>query len=325
VGSTAPPVQGQRRIASPLPVFDFYSDFWINLHHVLYEQARRVAARPTTRSQTQSVEGAEKNLSLDKLSEAEGRAWSSAVTDYAKRWAHRDLQFDTEMVRIKDRLEEMGDAESLQTSGLTLELVGALERAAPVYRAHWWAEDDRANREWIAGAAPLVEQLGAQLARELARVYRVPWPSGNIRVDVCTYAGLFGGYTTLDPLRVTVSSRDPRNQKEEALEVLFHESSHALAQPVRDAIVRDCRARNKPIPRELWHALLFYTTGEVVRRSLTAAQANAPASYQPYAYRHGLYVRDWQGYERALEQFWKPYLEGRGNFDDAVAQLVNQL
>ena len=324
-GSTIPPVQEERRNASPLPVFDFYSRFWINLHHVLYEQARREAARPTTRSQPQPSAGAEKNLSLEKLSDAEGRAWSSAVTDYAKHWARRDLLFDMEMVRIKDRLEEMGDAESLQASGLLPEMIDALERAAPVYRAHWWAEDDRANREWIAGAAPLVERLGAQLARELARVYRVAWPAGNIRVDVCAYAGLFGGYTTLDPLRVTVSSRDPRNQNEEALEVLFHESSHALAQPVRDAIVRDCRARNKPIPRDLWHALLFYTTGEVVRRSLTAPQAGAPAAYQPYAYRHGLYVRDWQSYERALDQFWRPYIEGRDDFDDAVARLVNQL
>lgn len=324
-GSTAPVVQQETRAANPLPVFDFYSRFWINLHHVLYEQARRVAARPTTRSQPQTAEGVQKTLPVEDFSDAERRAWSSAVADYAKHWSSRDLLFDTEMGRIKDRLEEIGDTESLQTSGLKPELVDALERAAPVYRAHWWAEDDRANREWIAGAAPLVERLGAQLARELARVYRVAWPAGNIRVDVCVYAGLFGGYTTLDPLRVTVSSRDPRNQHEEALEVLFHESSHALAQPVRDAIVRDCRARNKPIPRDLWHALLFYTTGEVVRRSLTAPQGATPAAYQPYAYRHGLYVRDWQSYERALEQFWRPYLEGRGNFDDAVAQLVNQL
>lgn len=306
-------------------MFDFYSRFWINLHHVLYEQARREAARPTTRSQPQQSDGAEKNLAQEKLSDAESQAWASAVADYAKHWAKRDLLFDTEMVRIKDRLEEMGDAESLHTSGLAPELVDTLERAAPVYRAHWWAEDDRANREWIAGVAPLVERLGAQLARDLARVYRVAWPAGNIRVDVCTYAGLFGGYTTLDPLRVTVSSRDPRNQRETGLEVLFHESSHALAQPVRDAITRECRARNKPIPRELWHALLFYTTGEVVRRGLTASPADASGAYQPYAYRQGLYVRDWQSYERALEQFWKPYLEGHGNFDDAVAQLVNQL
>ena len=324
-GSVPTPSREIVRIAHPLPVFEFHSGFWVNLHHVLYQQARLKAARPTTRSQPLPPAGAETLLSLEKLSGAEKSAWTSAVADYAKRWSSHDLLFDSEMARTKDRLEEMGDAESLQTSGLKPELVAALERAAPVYRARWWAEDDRANREWISGVAPMVEQLGAHLARELARVYRVPWPAGNIRVDVCSYAGLFGGYTTLDPLRVTVSSRDARNQGDEALEVLFHESSHALAQPVRDAIVRDCRASNKAIPRDLWHALLFYTTGEVVRRSLMAPNAAAAAKYEPYAYRHGLYVRDWQSYERALEQFWRPYIEGHDNFDDAVARIVNQL
>ena len=319
------PIQPDNRYGRKLPVFEFHSGFWINLHQVLYQQARREADRPTTRSQSKPPDSEEKNLSLEKLSEAEKHAWTSAVESYAKHWASRDLLFDMEMVRIKDRLEEIGDADGLQTSGLTPELAAMLERAAPVYRAQWWTEDDRANRDWISSAAPLVENLGAQLARDLARVYRVAWPAGNIRVDVSTYAGVFGAYTTLDPLRVTVSSRDARNQGESALEVLFHESSHALAEPVRDAIARDCRARNKPIPRDLWHALLFYTTGEVVRRSLMAGAAGPPTAYEPYAYRHGLYVRDWQSYERALEQSWRPYLEGRANFDDAVARLVNQL
>ena len=335
-GTTAPPARTENRLARRLPVFDFYSGFWINLHHVLYEQARLEASRPTTRSQPKQPDGAERRLPLDELSTAEKQAWSSAVTEYAQHWTSHDLLFDAEMVRIKDRLAETGDDESVQLSGLTPELIAPLARAAPVYRAHWWAEDDRTNRAWISSVAPMVEQLGAQLARELARVYRVEWPAGNIRVDVCAYAGLFGAYTTLDPLRVTVSSRDLRNQGESALEVLFHESSHALAEPVRDAIARDCKASNKPIPRDLWHALLFYTTGEIVRRNLApvvgagaAVEASktprAPAAYEPYAYRQGLYVRDWQSYERALEQYWRPYLEGHASFDDAVARLVNQL
>ena len=51
-----------------------------------------------------------------------------------------------------------------------------------------------------------------------------------------------------------------------ALEVLFHEASHGIAEPVEQAIVRECHQRDKAIPRDLWHALVFYTTGEVIRR-----------------------------------------------------------
>src|SRR5208282_4796382 len=95
------------------------------------------------------------------------------------------------------------------------------------------------------------------------------WPKEKIRVDVSAYANSAGASTTLDPLRVIISSTDPRNQGDEAFEVLFHEASHGIAEPVQSAIIRECRQRDKAIPRDLWHALIFYTTGEVIRPLLT--------------------------------------------------------
>ena len=47
--------------------------------------------------------------------------------------------------------------------------------------------------------------------------------------------------------------------------MLFHEASHGIAVPVENAITRECRQRDKPIPRDLWHAVVFYTTSEVLR------------------------------------------------------------
>src|SRR4030095_17206915 len=93
-----------------------------------------------------------------------------------------------------------------------------------------------------------------------------------------------------DPRRVTVSSSDPRNQGAEALEVLFHEASHGIADGVQDAIFRECRQRDKPIPRDLWHALLFYHTGEVIRPLASNAGDSSPSSSssagsRPYAVR----------------------------------------
>lgn len=324
-GSTERRVIESARNSSPLPVFEFHSGFWLNLHHVLYQQARLLAERPTTRLQANAAQPSGEMLSTEDLSAPERSAWTQALAAYEHFVATRDLLFDSGMVLMKDRLAEMADTESAEATGFTPNVVTALRLAAPVYRAHWWPADDRANREWIQKVSPMVEQLGAQLAQQLAAVYRAAWPAGNIRVDVSVYAGLLGGYTTLDPLDVTLSSRDPRNQGETALEILFHEASHALAEPVRDAITRECRAQNKPIPRDLWHALLFYTTGEMVRRSLAGASAEQKAVYQPYAYRHSLYVRDWQNYERALDLFWRPYLEGKITFAHAIAQLVGHL
>lgn len=312
--------------ASALPVFEFHSGFWVNLHHVLYQQARArlqiATARQEAVADTFRLEG------LEQLLPQEAAAWNETVNFYSREMADRDLLFNSDLVILKNRLEEWGAEPTLQTSGLRPAVVEALERAAPVYRARWWPAHDRANRAWIAAAAPLVREYGVDLARQLAAVYEASWPSERIRVDVTVQANWAGAYTTLDPLRVTVSSTDPRQQGMAALEMLFHEASHGIAGGVRDAIARECRARNKPIPRDLWHALLFYTTGDVVRRAVKLPETGdgkGGAVYRPYAQRHGLYSRGWQNFERLLERYWQPYLDGKVEFDRAVIRLVAAL
>jgi len=275
--------------SGPLPVFALYSSFWINLHHVLYEELRD---------------------------------WNSAVDEYETRLAPHDLLFDHELVLMNDRLAEMGDDESAQVTGFRAGIIAALAKAAPVYRAHWWQDDDRANRQWINTVAPLVEDLGVTISRRLSAIYRSPWPKGAIHVDVCSYAGVFGGYTTLAPLHITVSSRDPRNQGLAAFELLFHEASHGLADPVRNALDREFQALAKPIPRDLWHALLFYTTGEVIRSTLAVTRRDV---YKTYAEQNHLYERDWQAYQKALDRDWHPYLEETTDFGTAIKRLAQDL
>jgi len=96
----------------------------------------------------------------------------------------------------------------------------------------------------------------------------------------------------------------------------FHEGSHGIAEPVQAAIIRECRQRDKAIPRDLWHALVFYTTGEVIRPVLGTSGATAGdqedsvsgGGYTPYAVREGLYQRGWSDYFKLLQKFWQPYL-----------------
>jgi len=115
--------------------------------------------------------------------------------------------------------------------------------------------------------------------------------------------------------------------------VLFHEGSHGIAEPVQAAIIRECRQRDKAIPRDLWHALVFYTTGEVIRTVLTSSSAGhgdkgngvQGNGYNTYAFREGLYQRGWKNYLELLQRFWQPYLDGKASFDDAIARMVSSL
>jgi hypothetical protein len=324
----------EESVTVPLPVYEFHSGFWLNLHHTLYRIAR------SQRSSNSTANPGVVNAGVANLSPAEQRVWSAAIAFYSKTYADKDLTISLEMILIKNQLGDFETCDDLAglkkkscDAGLPAKLTETLDAAAPVYRAHLWQEHDRANRRWISAVAPLVRRNGLDLAHRLAEIYQTNWPKERIRVDVTSYASSTGAYTTLEPLRVTVSSIDARNQGAEALEVLFHEASHGIADSVQDAIFRECRQREKPIPRDLWHALLFYTTGEVVRPvALSAAEpADAPSSgatysgYVPYAVREGLYKRGWENYLRVLTQYWQPYLDGRVTFEDSIAHMVSAL
>lgn len=70
----------------------------------------------------------------------------------------------------------------------------------------------------------------------------------------------------------------------------------------------------RQLPRDLWHAVLFYTTGEMVRRAIPG--------YVPYAEANGLWKSAWPMCLNPLNRDWKPYLEGNVSFADAVSALV---
>jgi hypothetical protein len=330
---------------TPLPVFELHSGFWINLHHTLYQEARQRTGSPARQASGSRTSGAAVKSSPSTnppLTPEEKRAWDDAVNYYAENYASKDLLFTTELIQLKNQLGDFEDCDELSgrkrkfcDAGLSPRLAQVLEAAAPVYRTHDWPEHDRANRRWILRVAPLVRTQGVGLSERLAEIYQTRWPHEKIRVDVSAYANSAGAYTTVDPLRVTISSLDPRNQGAEALEVLFHEGSHGIAEPVQAAIIRECRQRDKPIPRDLWHALVFYTTGEVIRPALVSSSVSSTAGdkegsipgggYTSYASREALYQRGWKDYFDVLQRFWQPYIDGRATFDDAIARMVSSL
>ncbi|MGA2096165.1 MAG: hypothetical protein ABSH39_07695 [Candidatus Acidiferrum sp.] len=337
----------------PLPVFELHSGFWINLHHTLYYEAKK--REPPANAQQKNNPFPQLKMKTmgdasSALSPAERQSWDSAVAYYAANYADKDLLFNTDLMLLKNQLGDFEGCDELSgqrkktcDAGLPPKITQVLEAAAAVYRTHLWADHDRANRRWIARVAPLVEEQGVGISERLADIYQTKWPREKIRVDVSAYANWAGAYTTLDPLRVTISSTDPRNQGDGALEVLFHEASHGIAEVVQQAIIRECRQRGKATPRDLWHALIFYTTGEVIKPVLNPVSKEsadkqeggisspdpspgvARDTYIPYAVREGLYQRGWDDYLQLLTRFWQPYLESKATFDDAIAHIVSAL
>ncbi len=330
----------------PLPVFEFHSGFWVNLHHFLYHEARARQLAKDQRDPGVKTSGPvlrQTPGSAVSLSPAEQKLWENAIAFYLANFTTKDLQVNIDLILLKDQLGDFEDCDELtgkkkQTcdAGLPGSEGAVLESVAAIYRAHWWAAHNRANRRWVIGVAPMVREQSVGLSERLAEIYQSKWPKEKIRVEVCAFANSAGAYTTLDPLHVTISSTDPRNQGSDALEVLFHESSHGLALPVQNAITRECRQREKPIPRNLWHALIYYTTSEVLRPIIQgtvkdSGSANSAATQKPKfaslpdELKDNLTQRGWEDYLHVLMTYWQPYLDGRVTFEDAVAHMVSAI
>ena len=188
----------------------------------------------------------------------------------------------------------------------------------PIYQRHWWPEHDRVNRVWIAAVQPLLERHGTALSQALTRTYGTTWPGNPVPVDLSVTAGPNGAYTTGPPTHVTISSSDPSLQGPAALETLFHESSHSPVSDLFQRVRQAASAQEVTVPRQLWHGVLFYTSGELTTRELKAhgiAYTQLAGSGQ-YTNLCGAGCRE------KIAEHWTPRLDGTRSIADSLAALV---
>jgi hypothetical protein len=304
-------------LATASRFFEFHNGFWLNLHHFLYVQAR--ARLNTPDSRRRAVANARNDLeAISQLPLHQQQAWSAALDYYQQQFASLDLVWDTRIIGITDRLASQESVAALQAAGLDPALVQVLEGAAAVYRSEWWSRHERANRDWVDMINLLLESYASSLAQQIATVYRTTWPSAPLRVDICAYANWAGGYTTTTRARVTVASLDEGNSGTQGLETLFHEALHVLELPFLNALKQETAVQGKTLPPLFAHAILFFTAGEITRRTVP--------HHVPYAVANGIWTREpWNEYRKILDTHWQPYLDSQSKFEDALQRLVSML
>jgi hypothetical protein len=312
---------GAEPARDPSSMFDFHSGFWLNLHQFIYAAAS--SSLPPTRGPAALRINQADADTIEQLSPSEEAAWKRCVAYYAANYIQRDLLFDDVLYDIKLMLESAEASPDLSGTDIPSELKSVLLQAAPIYRKYWWKRHDTQNRRWVAQLRPLLARQSLQARRSLEAVYGVSWPAQPVRVETVAYANWSGAYTSIHPTtQPTISTTDAGNQGTAALEVIFHECSHGmvdkLQDEIKDAISMLPAGRRKAVPGSLWHAVLFYTAGEIV--------AEDYAGYEPYADKAGLWVRAWPEPIRSLiVQDWQPHMDGSVTLNAAVAKLVNDL
>jgi hypothetical protein len=289
-----------------VPPWELHSSFWMSLHQTLMTDAMSSTSRD-----------------LKALSSEEQSLWNDAVAAYRSS-GDGDLTFSKPMMITNDAITQIGDDGREPIADAPL--AETLNRVSAIYRKYWWINDDRSNRFFIDYAAAMLRDGGEQLIQEHERVYRAKWPE-RIRVYISPSAGHFGAYTMTGKsggVITTMSSRDSGYQGLRALEMILHESSHAIVNPVNGLVAESISAsahkRGITAPSDLWHAILFATSGELTRRFLAdhGVEVYIPSS-------DDLFTRAWPMYRRPIEKYWFAYLNGEGTAEEAVDKIVGDI
>ncbi|HSS20560.1 MAG TPA: hypothetical protein VLL54_10830 [Pyrinomonadaceae bacterium] len=298
------PVQAKTSAQSITRVgrYTLQSNPWVNLHQRLLYASQFKADPPAS-------------LSGDDLAK-----WKKAETDYRLFIGKRNAISNAELIQMNAILSQTTAAklpDSIPKAAATV-----LEGIMPLYRSAQWDADNRANLFCVAVVKPMLESAGEELAEAHTKVYGVPFPT-HILVDVVTpYAWEFGAYTVGEPASVhtVISSADPANQGFRALEAMMHEPSHVIVDMNSGAVGGDLNRIAKELgvrPRyNLWHAILFYTAGELTRQAL----AKRGVEYQPIITL--MYDRGFGGMKQALETHWQAYIDGKVSRDEALRQIL---
>ncbi len=308
-GAAGIPVQDDSVVTSTAR-FELRSDPRVALHHFLIAWASADAGQwPPYALQLN-----ERDEAAALLDETEQRVWSAAVRAYGAT-VGRSLLFDPGMLAVRSwaagerTIEEIPHADR--------PLAEAVDRAMPVYQRHWWPAHDARVRTWIESVTPTLAAVEEEMIRRFEAAYGGTWPDTTTPVDVMVHANPVGAYSTAG--RLTVSSAPLGMQMPQAIEMVFHEASHAdpLEGPLRAAWDEAFRTAGGEAPERFWHDVIFFTSGEITR--LTLAGQGQPG-YEHYG-TLGVYRRGerWATLLPIFEAHWRPFLES--DSPDAVRRV----
>ena len=296
--------------------FAFYNDLATNLNDALIQAGTsRRASRP------ELFHAGSDSTCFSRLPPSVRTAWNKAVDYYAEIISPADWVARQQYLL---RLDLAGFPEELKDSSARQFVAIARafrEAAAPAYQACRWEAQSAQNRQGIDELRALLALHEERITALLERTYRNRW-NGPVRADMVETAGWSGANSigvTRGGAHILVSSREYRGLA--ALEIVFHEGSHILmnqTSPVQAAMDSAARVAGVRLPDGLWHAVLFYITGEAVRSVLAEA---GTTGYTPMIVE--IFGRSpWGAHRTAIERSWQPYLEGKRTLSQAAADFV---
>ena len=308
------PLMAQYKVASSTLLtesehFEFHLSFWVNLHHTLMQNGKLI--------------GTDREPKLDMLPSADQEKWRSAALFYKHNVPEDPL--DPKAIGFKSTIVTWDNPEQAG-NGLPTEMKQALVSAAPVYRSLLWKKHAAVNEKLLMRLMPILRMSEGWMKSNLPQMMKASWPKQKVRVDLAVTGHWAPGYTTLKPDHIMLLTGHPRIREElYALEILFHETAHLMKETFERDLYDSCRRAGMAPQQGLAHAILFYTTGEAMKKYWLQNPRYNQSTYQTYAERYKLYVKTWPKIHPLLQKHWQGYLDGKLDYQIALTEIVGGL
>lgn len=294
--------------------YEFHINYWFNAHHFLWLEAFMNTEKDST-------------LVTEKLSKNDTKDWVTAVNYYKETLVQKDLRSNDYMSSFKKWIITQDETPG-EIPEAFQEHMEVLQAVQPVYQRNFWPKQQRACQKVLADNLELLRAVESRYVDQITTLTRQFWEFTKIRVDL-TYVAKASKwnlrnrpYTSLFPTHVVMNSVGENKVRGNWVELLFHESAHHLILPgsyfVSGTINDYVEASGIKAPRQLWHAYLFYFTGQIAKELLVSEGIAYPITYME---RNRVFSR----YFPLLEKHLTPYINRKITLAEATSSFITEL
>lgn len=297
--------------------FIFQSNPQINAHLFLYNAAMVAKFKKVNRDSISNFTFKDKQKTI---SPEDHKLLNTILIFYIDSLLTKDLLLDPSMREFTDKLVNF----EVSSEIWQLSTLNHLKIFEPYYLKYCWPSIAAKNIKWINENKAQILKLESSLIPIFEKIYEIKLPEKKVMVSMSSYAGWSGSYSYINSFNHIILASDHfSNQKEQGIESLFHETSHFLSGQLSAEIKLALGNRETVSTINLWHNLLYYTTGTLLEKDYATQQQ----VFIPYYQRMKLeaQVPEFKKELQAMKLFWDEHLEGRSSLSEVVPKIVKSV
>ena len=294
--------------------YSFQSNAQLNAHLYLYNRAMGCKYKKVHDDSLAYYSFKDK---LKLLKPTDYNTLNKVVKFYRDSLISKDLLFDSLMRDLSDKFT-LDTLPKITWQIKTFEYVKSFQ---PYFNKLYWKEIEADNKTWIVTHKDELLKQELTVVPELERIFQTRLPNPKIIVNLTCYATWAGACAFKDSFaHILFASKHGSNNGELATEVVFHETSHFLVDKLVIKITELTKGKSIKKSINLWHNMIFYTTGYVFDKQFSGDDKKIIPYYVQMKFEDKF--QDFKICIEACKLYWDPYIKGHAAFDDAVKSIA---